>query len=201
MNLWIPEREWEGEDAFLIGGGPSLDRFDFSQLEGLNTIGCNDAFRLGNIIQICIFGDRMWWERNKHNLEYFSGRLVTNAPGLLGYNLPNVLKMTRAVHGLHSGSVLGWNYSTGAMAINLAVSLGASGIFLLGYDLVNKQGRSHWHTYNPKTIREDSYDRFLMGFKKVKECLPEGVRVVNVTDGSSRVDCFEKIDFETFQTV
>jgi len=202
ITLWEPIKEWEGQDAFLIGGGPSLAEFDFAQLKGLNTIGCNDAFHLGpSIIRICLFGDRMWWERNKHNLELFSGRIVSDCPFLLPYELPYLLKMSRLRDGLHSGSTLGWNFSTGASAINLAITLGAVRIFLLGYDLTNKEKTSHWHSYNKKIIREDSFQGYIRGFEMVKRCLPAEVKIINVTDGSSRLNCFEKITFEDFQRI
>ncbi len=202
MNFWTPTREWQGQDAFLIGGGPSLAGFDFSQLEGLNIIGCNDAFKLGPaIIKICIFGDGQWWHKNKWDLEKFPGRLVTNSPTLKMFEIPRVLQMERLRDGTGTGSVLGWNFSTGAMAINLAVSLGASRIFLLGYDLTNKEGKSHWHNHNPKSIEDYSFHRFLQGFKKVRETLPNTVEVYNVTDGASRLKYFEDISFLAFQSV
>jgi hypothetical protein len=202
IELWLPGPEWEGEDAFLIGGGPSLKEFDFTKLEGLNTIGCNDAYHLGPaIVQICLFSDRMWWERNKHALNTFQNRVVTNCAFLLHYNLPNILKMDRARDGLHGGTTLGWNFSTGASAIALAIRLGASRIFLLGYDLGNQGKVSHWHQHNTKVIREDSFQGFIRGFERVKRDLPAGVQVFNVTDGTSRLKCFQEITFTGLDSV
>lgn len=193
MNLWTPTREWEGQDAFLIGGGPSLAGFDFSLLEGLNVIGCNDAFHLGpSVVKICVFGDGQWWHKNKWKLEKFQGRIVTNSPTVKDFKIPNVLQMERQRDGIGTGSSLGWNFSTGAMAINLAISLGASRVFLLGYDLSNKGTKSHWHEHNSKPIENYSFSRFLQGFGKVKSCLPEGVEVFNITDGTSQLKCFEE---------
>ena len=201
MELWTPTREWEGGSAYLIGGGPSLKDFDFSLLIGKNVIGCNDAWHLGaHIVSICLFGDPSWWHRNKWKLKDFKGRLVTNAPGVLPFEIPNLLKMNRLRDGIHNGSTLGWNYSTGAAAINLAISLGATQVFLLGYDLGNRVNVSHWHTHSPTTtIQEYAFQRFLRGFYCVKRSLPPSVQVFNVTDGSSRLDCFDKISFEHFR--
>lgn len=200
MDYWTPTRDWEGQDAFLIGGGPSLLNFDFKQLAGKNTIGCNDAFKLGyDIVKICIFGDARWWHDNRFQLEQFEGKVVTNATSLTTINVPNLKKMKRVRDGLHTGNTLGWNYSTGAAAINLAVSLGATRIFLLGYDLSNKGHKSHWHKYNPKVTNEYSFRRFIGGFKLVHGDLPEGVKVYNVTDGSSLLPHFTKISFADLQ--
>jgi len=201
-TLWTPPKQWEGQDAFLIGGGPSLTAFDFSRLRGRNVIGCNDAVFLGpEINSYVIFGDPSWWQKNRHTLEHYTGHLVTNCPGVLHFNIPNLFKMTRERDGIHSGTVLGWNYSTGAAAINLAVSLGAMRIFLLGYDLGNKGTTSHWHKHNGKTTQEYAFQRFMRGFAMIKTCLPKNVKVLNVTDGTSRLDCFERMPFEMLESV
>lgn len=200
--LWTPPPEWKGQDAFLIGGGASLAGFDFNSLAGRNVIGCNDAFHLGaHIISICAFGDHGWWQRNKFKLEHFKNRVVTNCPTVMPFKIPYLLKMQRVRDGLHSGSKLGWNYSTGAMVINLAVSLGAQRIFLLGYDCQNIGKAHHWHNHNQKQIHDSSYRRFIQGFETVKRGVPAGVEVLNVTDGASALRCFPTISFASFQTV
>lgn len=197
LDLWTPTREWDGEDAFLVGGGPSLAGFDFSLLRPLNVLGCNDAFHLGaGVVDFCVFGDAGWWNRNKWTLEKnFAGRTVTNAPSLIHLKIPNVLRMRRVRDGIHSGDTLGWNYSTGALAINLAISLGARRIFLLGYDLCNRDGASHWHVHG-KATQQYAFDRFRRGFDMVKASLPAGVQVFNVTDGGSKLTAFPMFSFE-----
>ena len=196
---WSPNGEWEGEDAICIGGGPSLRGFDFSVLRGRNTIGCNDAFRLGaDIVKVLAFGDNGWWHRNKFEIEEkFKGHMVTSAPGLFRIQIRNCLRMVREKDGYHTGHSLGWNYSTGAMAINFAGSLGAKRIFLLGYDLMQRQGRFHWHDHGRRKVEEASYTRFLQGFYKLKKNMPSDIRVINVTDGS-KLTAFEVMSFEDF---
>lgn len=200
-DLWTPTREWEGEDAFLIGGGPSLKNFDFSLLEGKNVIGCNDAYHLGpHIVSICAFGDQKWWQRNKWDLEKFPNRVVTNSPTLMPYKLPsNFKKMIRIQNGFsHGGDSLGWNYSTGALAINLATLLGAKRVFLLGYDLGVQGAVHHWHDHNPEPIKEAVFRRFIGGFQTVKQALPKETEVINVTDGTSNLKLFPMMDFPKF---
>lgn len=204
-ELWTPPNEWSGRDSYLIGGGSSLKSFDFSLLKGLNTIGCNDAFKLGpEIVKICLFGDASWFNRQKWELEKFPNRVVTLAPDALAYRVSWLLKMVREMHGLGKGFTLGWNYSTGAAAINLALSLGSRRIFLLGYDLKrNEKGESHWHNYfRPNITPDSSFSRFLKGFHKLNEeavvAYPD-MRVYNVTDGSSALPFFERMDFGEFQ--
>lgn len=206
MPNWSPKPEWKGADVYLVGGGSSLRKFNFTALRGRNTIGCNHAYLLGpDVIQYCLFSDPSFWEKNKDQLAVFKGKVVTCAAILHNKPIPWLLQMRRIRDGLHEGNILGWNYSTGAAAINLAVSLGASRIFLLGYDLgvqpngANGKPVSHWHDNHPTPPREEAYRRFLRGFHNVAASLKRlpDVQVYNVTDGSSKLDVFERISFDT----
>jgi hypothetical protein len=203
MQPWQPIAEWQGQDACLVGGGSSLANFKWDLLLNQNTIGCNDAYRLGpEIIKYCVFGDASWFHKNKAELEKFTGKIVTNAPTLQHLRLDWLHHMQRIRDGLHNGFVLGWNYSTGAAAINLAVTLGASRIFLLGFDLgAGRTGKSHWHNHRETPPKESSYQRFLRGFQMINTHLKRypGVKVFNVTDGTSNLKVFPSIDFETFE--
>jgi hypothetical protein len=205
MPAWTPTPEWRDQDAFLIGGGSSLEKFPFASLDGKNTIGCNDAFRLGpDIVKICLFGDASFFHKFKWDLKSFGGRVVTCAPALLTIQSGWLLQMNRDKHGLFEGNVLGWNFSTGAAAVNLAVTLGAKRIFLLGYDMgKRKDGKSHWHNHRHKMIPDASYARFIQGFCRVYEALKKrpAVQVLNVTDGSSQLPFFDRIDFSSFMGV
>lgn len=206
MPTWSPSPIWGGQDAFIIGGGPSLRGYDFSRLAGKNVIGVNDAFRLGpKINSYVLFGDSGFWKENMAQLETCGVPVVTLHPSLMFINVPWLLQMARMKDGIHEGPVLGWNYNTGAAAINLANTLGAVRIFLLGFDLGKKadDGRSHWHDHRTKTIPEDSYDRFIRGFRSVAEGMaryPE-TKVLNVTDGSSRLPVFERITFAQMEAI
>ncbi len=90
---------------------------------------------------------------------------------------------------------MGWNYSTGAAAVNLALSLGAVRIFLLGFDMGKTKGKSHWHD-EPRNVRDEAYLRFLKGFRSVYHELKKfpSVRVFNVTDGSSYVPLADRVE-------
>lgn len=197
--FWTVTREWEGEPCYLIGGGSSIRQFDFNLLKGRRVIGCNDAFRLGpEIVSYGIFADSAFYCRNIRELLASNVPLVTCSPTLYSMGVPKIFKLQREHMGLHSGSHIGYNYSTGATAINLAISLGSSEIYLLGYDLANVSGKSHWHDHNLRPIQDFSFKRFQIGFAKVKASLPEGISVWNVTDGSSQLESFPRITFEQF---
>lgn len=201
-NIWTPKREWNDQDAFIIGGGASLRDFNFEWLKGKNTIGCNDAFRLGpDIVKICLFGDASYFYTRVHDLEKFPGLRVTNCAQLANMPIPWLLRMVRRDRGLGEGNVLGWNYSTGAAAVNLALTLGATQIFLLGFDMARApDGQSHWHSgYGNRRTRDDQIERFLEGFKEVADGLQAypDVTVWNYSpDGSSALPYFSQINLQ-----
>ena len=198
--FWTVTREWEGDPCYIIGGGPSLHGFDFNLLAGRNVLGCNDAFRLGpSIVSYAVFGDSAFYCRNTRDLVASQVPLVTCSPNLVAMRTPpHLRKLHRELSGLHNGHSVGFNNSTGAMAINLAINLGAASIYLLGFDVSNVREKSHWHTHNPRHTREFTFKRFQDGFAKVQASLPEGINVINVTDGSSRLESFPRITFEQF---
>lgn len=72
IEPWKPGRMWEGQDAYVVGGGDSLRAFDWNRIAGANVVGCNSAFALGaRVCPIVVFGDEEWW---KHLGKPASGR-------------------------------------------------------------------------------------------------------------------------------
>jgi len=201
MPRWIPEKIWNGQDVFIIGGGSSLERFDWNLLKNENTIGCNDAFRHGEeICKICIFGDIKWFMSFERELAHYKGIVFTNSSQLQETKVPWLWTMTRRGMGLYKDA-LGWNGNTGASAINLALLLGAKRIFLLGFDMHLSQGnKANWHQNRLNKPNKNIYSKFLKGFGKLvvdlKKKFPD-VQVINVTNDSS-LDLFPKIDVDKF---
>lgn len=199
-----PLPQWMG-DVFLIGGGPSLRGFDFTQLWNLPTIGCNQAFLLGpEICKICIFGDYKFWAAFARPLSGFSS-WVASPRHTMTKQADWIHFFERQDEGL-STTKLAWNANTGAAAINLALILGAGRVFLLGYDCQMdadnsaKHESTHWHDKRIEVPQPQHYDRFLNGFRQVARVLPvvfPGRRVFNVSEGTSRIDCFPVVDFES----
>jgi len=201
MPKWIPEKVWEGQDVFIIGGGNSLEHFDWNLLKAENTIGCNDAFQHGKeICKICVFGDVRWFTTFEQELALYKGVVFTNSQQLQKTKLPWLWTMPRKGSGLHEDA-LGWNANTGAEAINLALLLGAKRIFLLGFDMhLSKDGKSNWHRNRLDKPNENIYSKFLRGFVALSKDLPKkfpGVEIINVTDDSG-LNLFPKIGIEEF---
>jgi len=200
MPKWIPKPEWIDEEVFIIGGGDSLRSFNWSLLKDERTIGCNDAYKLGEeTCKICVFGDARWFKIHKDSLAEYKGTVFTNANQLFHTNLSWLWTLQRQVTGL-SKTRLGWNWNTGAVAVNLALLLGAKRIFLLGFDMqISKTGRANWHSVKGTKPNVEAYSKFLMGFTQLSIDLKTkfNCEVINVTDNSN-LDLFPKIACDVF---
>lgn len=203
VELWTPPRLSFGGDAHVIGGGPSLRGFDFGLLAGALVIGCNDAWELGaEICPYLLFGDESWWLANRARVVAgYRGTIVSCAPGLLRAGDPVVNVMLRIPSGLGIGNQLAWNYSTGAAAINLAISMGARRVFALGFDCGHRASDpSHWHDRNTAAVSAYTRERFVSGLSSLARALPDGVEVVRVTGPESApLDVFQTMPLECYK--
>jgi hypothetical protein len=195
---WKPEPIWSGQDAYIIGGGPSLQSFPWERLGSFHTVGCNDAYRLGSdLCDVCLFGDHDFFDLHKPDLRAYAkegGVVVTNNHALGRSPLPWLYWMPRRPRGLHQDA-LGWNGNTGASAVNLALILGATTVHLLGFDMGRMNGKTHWFEERKKQPHESVHEKHLEGFQHVASDLPKrfpDAVIINLEDGTSRLECFPK---------
>ena len=204
MPRWTPVETWKDRDVFIIGGGKSLETFNWNWLKGECTIGCNSAFILGeDICNICIFGDTKWFRKFSNELMNFEGLVFTSHKEYKHAKIDWLWWLPRKTKGLGTKE-LGWNKNTGSNAINLALILGAKRVYLLGFDMkLLDNTKPNWHdklidklcTFNAKL-----YKRFNAGFQMVASCLPRvfpGREIFNVTNDSD-LDAFPKISLNGF---
>lgn len=198
MPRWEPVKSWKDQEVFIVGGGDSLRSFDWSLISEERTIGCNDAYIHGT--DICVFGDINWFEAHERALKNYKGIVITNAPKMFHTKIPWVWTMVRESRGIHENT-LAWNASTGAVAVGLAVILGAAKIYLLGFDMqLSNNGKSNWHDNLLDKPDPEVYDKFGEGFGFVAKDLRSkypGIEVVNVTD-DSKLNVFKKIGVKEF---
>jgi len=200
---------WAGRRCFIIGGGESLKGFDFSRLDGELTIGINKAFQFYQDATINYAMDSTFYDSVKKGLyDEISGENLWDKwlsfRGLRVFLTPMEIKefgkevylvkrlfdfkVSRNLQdGIHGGR------NSGFGAIMLAVALGASTIYLLGYDMKAKD-RSHWHGGYPDRDKLD-FNRKLEGYRQeIQGALPWigkfGVNVINLTPGSE-LKCFD----------
>jgi hypothetical protein len=204
-KYWAVPREWPGETAFLLGGGPSLIGFDAEVLRGRRVIAINNSYLSAPWADVLYFCDAKWWSSHRlawidpkgveqpGALEFFTGRhrisLGTSEDGTKRLYSTGPRGLELKPNGLKHGS------NSGYQAINLAVLFGAARIVLLGYDMrisVTPEGekRSHWHAGHPKTtpdMQQTALQKiFLPRFNALVEPLKAaGVEVLNATPGSA----------------
>jgi len=198
---WLRSEPWYGQDVYVIGGGASLKDFDFKLLEKLNTIGCNDSYKLGSkICKILIFGDLNWFRHHRDRLVKYDGIITTNCEAISGEYSHYINQFDRLSNGL-SKTALGWNGQSGSAAINLALILGAKTVYLLGFDMELRNGKSNFHDeiIHPRAVLPSSYQMFLSRWQNVVKDLYKfpGRRIVNVND-YNKLDGIDFIKPEEF---
>jgi hypothetical protein len=205
------QKEWQGQDAFVIGGGASMTGFDWTLLHGKNTIGCNWAYRLGpDVCKVCFFCDSGFYADFNEELEAYTkqgGIVYTNNPSLRIKNIPWLRVMKRVAMGL-SPIALGYGKNSGCCAVNLATIYGVHRVFLLGCDCkvsaptADRPVNTHWHDCRRKGVKpyqnspEASYNRFLGGWGAISQDLPKfpGFNVINLGPDSA-IPYFPKQDY------
>lgn len=200
MDYCIPEPIWKGQDAYIIGGGPSLTEFSWERLRRLNTVGCNDAYILGiELCKVCVFGDSKWFFHHSESLQAYEGDLYGALNSKKTKLLGKVKPLKRYAKGLHADGV-GWNGNTGMVALNLAILLGAVRIYLLGFDMKRTAEQSNWHPNNLDKNPDTVYHKFLDWSKYVRTDWDNKfplIDIINVTDDSA-LDLFPKIPTKEF---
>ena len=190
---WKVTREWEGETAFVVGGGPSVLTQNLELLRGRRVVAINSSFERVPFADILLFGDLRWWIGNRGRLGEFGGRIVTcrlspcelKAPGgqavlsLERQRPPGLATLpTRVV----------FHRTSSSSAINLAAHLGCADIVTLGLDgQFGKDGRRNHYDkpyarrHLPNTWRDQCAELATL----IAPLKSLGIRVRNASPGSA----------------
>lgn len=215
----LPNGAWSDERCLIIGGGPSLEGFDFSQLGGEKTIGINKAFvhyhATLNYSMDHTFFEMVELNRKPSQDHYelhqqwcqYSGIKVFLRTMRQQYNenVYCVSELGKKGISLDLSQGIFQGNNSGCGAIMLAVALGCKKIGLLGYDFKIQQDgakvKTHWHDgYGKGTTRSliRNLESFRDCIEEIGPCLPEmGVSVYNLNPDSG-LRCFEKISLKDF---
>ena len=181
----------------ICASGPSLTREDCQTLKVSDVIiAVNDSWRMVDC-NILYAADQHWWSHHINDINIgFTGRRVSCDPLKDGkrsnsnWNNSDPIEwgveilgceigergLSRNKERVHSGG------NSGYQAINLAYHLlGEVGgrVILLGYDMHNHSGKSHWFGDHPTTFVNNSKpDRFIDAFRSIK---PDdyGLEIIN----------------------
>jgi len=209
----LNSRSWAGRRCFIIGGGESLKGFDFSRLNNELTIGINKSFECYPKATINYSMDVAFYNKlqqgqfkdiNGNNLwdrwvDFQGIRVFLTPMGkkefgkelyLVRREWKPIINKQNLDNGIYGGA------NSGVGAINLAISLGSTEIYLLGYDL-KCVAQTHWHNgYEPRELEKFN--------KKLKEYCVEitklfasaksvGVNIYN-SNLNSALKCFPYFD-------
>jgi hypothetical protein len=155
----------DNNSAFVIGGGPSLQGFDFSKLSNRHTIGVNKSFLSLPDLEYFITVDFTFFKKIDKNLyknhpanKFFvvdlsypylkeiDGRIVDIRSNLV-YRLDDfdVVVKSRRKDGLGlSYDDFRTGKNSGYCALQLAIVLGFRKVYLLGFDLCTNNS-THYH--------------------------------------------------------
>jgi hypothetical protein len=162
MTFWTVQREWPGETAFIIAGGPSVLGQNLELLRGRRVIVINSSVYRVPWADFLYFGDWRWWNEpeNKAAVAAFKGRVVTVSRMVNDAKVLNCRNAKPPGLELQQDS-LAQKWTSLTAATNLAAHLIGSGgtIVWLGADGGPKNGRSHHHKPHRWPQRPDGYDK------------------------------------------
>lgn len=191
----IPKNSWKGHRCFIIGGGPTVLTHNLDRLAGELTIGVNRAYDVYYPSILCALDPQFFEWAEDGAFGIFSEMRYRSYPGT------KVWVQVRKDTSVNASSVynvenLAKNCNnSGQAAINLAIELGASPIYLIGFDL---QGNpTNFHDGYPTEASPDAYEAFR---ESIDRFVPEkakeyGVEVINLSPDSS-LTIFPKANFD-----
>jgi hypothetical protein len=127
-----------GKRCFIVGRGSSLKGFDYTKLNNEFVITINESIYACRS-DITVFCDSLMWKHNKKVLDDYEGfifsaertgyHLESTNRNIIPFPLNNYCLGEKIQDGLYCGA------SSGMIALNLALIMGAEKIYLLGFDL------------------------------------------------------------------
>lgn len=209
-KLWqaLPAGIWKGRRCFIVGGGPSLRGFDFSQLKGEIVITCNRGFESvpWSVVNLCQDA-RVWgWYENKvlsqeASEAFNSYRGLKTWLNVQAFPYPEDICVIDICHQSdfsfkdYVGGLPPYG-NTGLNALCLAACLGADPIYLLGFDCKGEDGKTaNFHSGYPDRQEEHVYTSFVTEFNEVAHLLKGKNKVVNLNSNSG-IRCFDFAEFK-----
>ncbi len=191
----IPRGAWKGHRCFIIGGGPTVLTHNLDRLAGELTIGVNRAYDVYYPSILCALDPQFYEWAETGAFGIFSELRYRSYPGTKAW--AQVRKDTSVnASGIYTVENIARHCNnSGQAAINLAIELGASPIYLIGFDL--KGNPTNFHDGYPTGASSGVYE----GFKEsIERYVPEkaeehGVEIINLSPDSA-LDTFYYGDFD-----
>lgn len=205
-RYWTVPKLWEGETAWIVGGGPSLAGQDLSGLAGRKVIALNSSYETLPEANILMFGDARWYQHHKDKPEFraFKG-VVVGASRVVKMSPDRPFMRLRKFHP-NDCAPPGWCPSADGVvmgrtvlqaALNLGGHLGIARAVLLGIDMQrDAEGKSHHHSAHPWKNKPGnaSWDRQMEQLKLIAAQLKKrNIEVLNAS-AATRLTLFPRIE-------
>jgi hypothetical protein len=187
---------WTHAHVFCLASGPSLTEPDVERVRLWRMAGtdatprrvvvANTTFRAAPWADAMFAMDRKWWDAHWRDAQSFAGLRYSTAMVPRQYGVE------------HLNRVYTKDYrNSGAGCVSLAAWLGASHVYLLGYDCAHApDGRTHWHGAHPQPLGDAvSVARWPAKFSELARDMQGRVEIVNCSRHTV-LDCFTKDTLE-----
>lgn len=185
------QREWDGAAVAIFASGPSMSTADATECHrlGLRSIAINNqAIDCAPWADVIYGSDLKWWRHYMPQVAALPGRKVSLQ---IGQAISGVDCLWPSSHVFDERpSYLSTGGNSGYAALCLAAKLGATRIFLYGYDMGMRSGRMRRHEYPANLNSRPRFAHWIPRFNQLAPYLKcRGVSVVNCTPGSA-LSCF-----------
>lgn len=194
------DKRWTGKTVAILASGPSLASESLNALRGLPVIAINDSWRKYPDAEILYACDPPWWKHHGGVPEFMGEKWSQHkgpaswpaeaaAMGISVIRSASQSGVSTDPERIHTGS------NSGFQALNLAILGGARRILLLGYDMQETGGKTHWFGDHPSTLKRTSpYAVFRKAFEDAADQIASlGIEVINCSSQTSLM-CFPKSD-------
>jgi hypothetical protein len=195
LRLVHADRRWSGR-CIVAASGPSLTPEVAALCRGERVIAVNDAYRLLPWAEVVYACDAQWWEIHRRNV--LSGECWTSH-GLSPKNDKRAIVDRLGLHIIAGEDRPGFSLdasrihyasNSGFQALNLAILFGADPIVLVGFDMRQVDGKTHFFGEHKAPLRGHAqFGSWCAKFGKAAEMLGGSPRIINATPGSA-LTCF-----------
>ncbi len=175
-----------------------------------HVIGINNAFKIGNWIDVVFFGDCAWYVVYRIPLASLTMLKVTCCTRFAARNenesrdIKFLSRDPSKPFGINNDPTkVCWNNNSGAAAISLAAHFGVKRIILLGFDMSLDGAKvSHWHgshhIRDRKHVPVPPFARHLKGFQQISEDAKVlDIEILNASS-TSAITVFPKVEAKDF---
>ena len=189
---WKTVKIWPDSTVYILGGGPSLNITNLDLIKDKHVIGVNNAYKLGDWVDVCWFSDTRWFTWHQEALRNFAG-LKAHCSAVKSPFVKRLLRSKNKLGIDKNPRYVCWNMHSGGSAINFAYHLGAKRVILLGFDMkkidISEKLRSNWHEDHPSPDKKNPYNKFLESFSFIKKDADNlGLEILNATLDSAITD-------------